>query len=98
MTTDDLRTYDETNRVLMTVPEAFSRRPEAVLSWVWRKEVEVGKSIDGGVEVADIQWDNNVREVITAPGACCGKIKALNRDIVFENLPFAPPQILFAIV
>ena len=94
MATDDLIIYDETNKVLVTVPEAFAQRPEFVLSWVWREGIESGKAIDAGIEVADIQWDNNKREVIEAPPKCSGKIKAVNRDILFENLPDAPPQVL----
>lgn len=97
MATDDLRIYEETNKVLMTVPEAFARRKEALLSWVWRQGIKVGKSIDAGSAVADIQWDNNIREVITLPDNCSGKIKALNREIDYENLPYAPPQNLLAI-
>jgi hypothetical protein len=97
MPTDDLRIYDETNKVLKTVPDAFAKRQEAVLSWVWRPDIEIGKSIDPGIEVADIQWDSNKREVIIAPDNCKGEIKSLNRDILFENLPYPPPQILLAI-
>jgi len=97
MTTDDLRIYDETNKVLMTVPEAFAMREEAVLSWVWRPHIEIGKSIDPEMELADIQWESNEREVITAPDNCSGEIESLNRDILFENLPYPPAQILLAI-
>ena len=97
MPSDDLIIYDETNKILVTVPDAFAQRTESVLSWVWRRGIEVGKEIDGDIEVADIQWDNNVREVITAPANCSGKIKAVNRDILFENLPDAPPQNLLAL-
>lgn len=97
MPTEDLIFYEETNKLLVTVPEAFARRTESVLSWVWREGVEVGEAIEAGSEVADIQWDNNEREAIAAPANCSGKIKAVNRDILYENLPDAPPQNLLAL-
>ena len=97
MATDDLIIYEETNKVLVTVPAAFAQRPESVLAWVWREGIEVGEKIDAGLEVADIQWDNNEREAIAAPANCSGKIKAVNRKILFENLPDAPPQNLLAL-
>jgi hypothetical protein len=97
MATNDLRIYDETNKILVTVPGAFAQRPESVLAWVWRRGIEVGEEVDAGIEVADIQWDNNQREAVTAPANCSGKIKAVNRDILYENLPDAPPQNLLAL-
>ena len=97
MPTENLIFYEQTNKLLVTVPDAFARREESVLSWVWREGVKVGEEIEAGSEVADIQWDNNEREAITAPANCSGKIKAVNRDILFENLPDAPPQNLLAL-
>ncbi len=97
MATDDLIIYDETNKLIVTVPDAFARRPESVLAWVWRRSIRVSGTIDAGSELADIQWDNNQREVVIAPANCSGKIKAVNRDILYENLPDAPPQDLLAL-
>ena len=97
MPTENLIFYEQTNKLLVTVPDAFARREESVLSLVWREGVEVGAEIEAGSEVADIQWDNNEREAIAAPADCSGKIKAVNRDILFENLPYAPPQNLLAL-
>jgi len=78
MPTENLIFYEQTNKLLVTVPDAFARREESVLSWVWREGVEVGAEIEAGSEVADIQWDNNEREAIAAPANCSGKIKAVN--------------------
>ena len=94
MSTDDLRTYDDATKTLFTVPEAFEDRKQAVLSWVWRPEVDQERRITPGFILADIQWDNGNVEEVTAPGNCSGRITWLNRDITYENLPYPPSQSL----
>ena len=94
MPTEDLITYDETNKILWSVPAAFNQRPEAVVSWVWRRGIEPGATINAGMVLADIQWDDNKREAVNAPDNCNGNIKVRNSNIRYENLPYAPPQSL----
>jgi hypothetical protein len=94
MPTDDLITYDEINKILWTVPAAFNQRPEAVVSWVWRRGIEPEAAINAGTVLADIQWADNNREAVSAPDNCTGKVKVRNSKIKYENLHFAPPQSL----
>lgn len=91
---DSLVTYDPTNRELRTVPEAFAARDLGVLSVVWRSDVDPGAQVEPGTELADIQWQDNSRGVLTAPDGCAGQISTVNRNIAFENLPFPPSQVL----
>ena len=97
MTASDLITYVPSNKELLTVPEAFARRDKSVLSWVWRRPIKIGNRLEAGDEIADIQWEDNTREVITAPFDCSGEISAVNRDIFFENLRYPPSQVLLVI-
>lgn len=92
MATDDLVAWDNINRELRTVPEAFGARPRGVLSVVWRAGVEVGGAVKAGAELADIQWADNTRDVVRAPAGCSGSIAAVNRDIAFETL-HTPPSV-----
>ena len=88
----NLVTYDRDTRELRSVPNSFEARGREVLSVVWRPGIDAGARIAPGTELADIQWDDNSREPITAPNRCSGKIDSVNRDITFENLPFEPSQ------
>ena len=97
MPTDDLITYEETNKVLLTVPEAFEKRRDTVVALVWKPGIDVGKTISPGTVLADVCWGNRPDEVITAPANCSGEISSVHRDIIFENLPYAPPQWLLRI-
>ena len=97
MTTSDLITYVPANKELLTVPEAFARRDKSVLSWVWRQPINIGNRLKAGDEIADIQWEDNTKEVIIAPSDCSGEISAVNRNISFENLRYPPSQVLLAI-
>lgn len=97
MATDDLITYDKTNKVLMSVPQAFEERPESVVAWNWRPNIDPDKPVKPGAAIADVQWDDNTREPVTAPAICSGTISAINNDILIENLHFAPPQFLLKI-
>lgn len=82
--------YDPDTRQLSAIPAAFAGRPMAVLSIVWSPGINVGKVIDAGTELATIQWEDNSRETFSAPEHCSGKIAAVNRNILFENLEFEP--------
>ena len=97
MSTDDLITYDETNKILMSVPHAFDERQASVVSWMWRPNIDPAKTVAPGTEIADIQWDDNAIEPVTAPAKCSGIIAAVNRDIFVENFPYDPPQVLLKI-
>lgn len=88
----ELVTYDENTRELSSVPDSFNERGKEVLSIVWKAEMQAGTDIATGAEIAEIQWDDNSREPIFAPGGCGGKISSVNRNIRFEDLPFAPSQ------
>lgn len=88
----DLVTYDQNTRELSSVPESFDARGKEVLSIVWRDGIDAGADVAAGIELADVQWDDNSREVITAPDDCAGSISSVNRNIMFEDLPFAPSQ------
>ncbi len=94
---EGLVTYDRNSRELRTVPASFEARGKEVLSIVWRPGIDVGARINPGTELADIQWDDNSREPITAPEHCAGRIDSVNRDIAFENLPFEPSQWLLIV-
>ena len=94
MPTDDLITYEETNKILWSVPAAFKQRPEAVVSWVWRRGIDPGATINAGTVLADIQWDDNNREAVNAPKKCAGKVKVRNSKIKYENLHLAPQSLL----
>ena len=98
MATDDLTTYDKTNKVLTSIPRAFEKKPESVVSWVWRPNTDPGDTVTPGAEIADIQWDDNTREAIKAPPKCSGTISAKNNDIKIENFPYDPPQFLLKLV
>ena len=97
MTTSDLVTYDQATSELRSVPEAFAGREKSVLSWVWRSDIQRGNHLEAGAEIADIQWEDNTREVIIASAECSGEISAVNRDIFLENLRYRPSQVLLAI-
>lgn len=96
MASNDLVTYVQDSKELFSVPEAFASREKSVLSWVWRPPVQVGNYLEAGNEIAEVQWEDNAREVIVAPPGCSGKITAVNRDISYENLRYHPSQILLA--
>ena len=97
MNAGNLVTYDETNRTLWSVPGAFESRGETVLSIVWKAEIKKNRQVEPGDELADIQWGNNDRDIIYAPANCSGNIAAVNRRIVFEDLPYPPAQWLLQI-
>ena len=84
--------YDANTRQLNTVPDAFDQRPLGVLSIVYSAEIDAGKQVQSGDEVAVVQWEDNSREPLTAPDGCAGTITDVNRNLTFENLPFAPSQ------
>lgn len=94
----DLVTYDEDTRELSSVPDSFDARGREVLSIAWRPGVNAGADVTAGMELADIQWDDNSLEAITAPDDCVGQISSVNRNIMFEDLPFAPSQWLLILV
>ena len=94
---EKLVTYDQDTRELRTIPDSFEARSLEVLSIVWRSGIDAGASISPGTELADIQWDDNSREPITAPDNCSGQIDSVNRNITFENLPFEPSQWLLIV-
>lgn len=83
-------TYDPDTRQLSAVPAAFAGRPLSVLSIVWRSGIKAGTSIAPGDALATIQWEDNSRELFSAPENCAGKIASVNRNIMFENLEFEP--------
>ncbi len=85
-------TYIPSTRQLDTVPDAFEQRNLSVLSIAYNPGVDVGESVGPGDEFAVVQWEDNSREALTAPDNCSGKIADVNRNIVFENLPFEPSQ------
>ena len=89
---EDLVSYDQDSRELRSVPDSFRARSREVLSIVWRSGIDAGATISTGTELADIQWDDNSREPVTAPNNCSGQIDSVNRNITFENLPFEPSQ------
>ena len=88
----ELVSYDENTRELGSVPDSFSDRGKEVLSIVWRPGIDAGTDITAGTELADIQWDDNSREAVVAPDGCGGRITSVNRNIIFEDLPFPPSQ------
>jgi hypothetical protein len=96
MSTDDLVTYEGMNRVLMSVPKAFGKRPNPVSSWVWKSDIKVGAVIQPGRVLADIQWEDNTIEPVGAPKMCNGKISWINLDIdtVQLSLPDSAPLAL----
>ena len=84
--------YDPDTRQLSAVPDAFAAKPLTVLSIVWRDGMDPGTEIAPGDRLATIQWEDNSREPLTAPPDCRGKVAAVNRDILFENLEFEPAE------
>ena len=93
----DLVVYDEINKELRSVPNAFESRGETVLSIVWKPWIKSKKKITPGDELADIQWGNNDRELLSAPAMCSGEIVAVNRRIALEDLIYDPAQWLLKI-
>lgn len=94
---ENLVTYNQDTRELRTIPDSFAARSLEVLSIVWRSGIDAGASISPGTVLADIQWEDNSREPITAPDSCSGQIHSVNRNITFENLPFEPSQWLMIV-
>jgi hypothetical protein len=83
-------TYDPDTRQLSAIPASFADRDLSVLSIVWESGIDAGFSVSPGDELAIIQWEDNSREAILAPEECGGSILAVNRNIMFEDLPYEP--------
>lgn len=94
MPNDELVTYDEVNKVLLTVPESFAARDKDVVSIIWNANIQSGMVAGPGMSLAQVQWDDNSMEPVAAPSNCSGEISWVNRDITFETLSFPPPQFL----
>jgi len=97
MADDELVAYDQGTGELRSNPRSFDGRGMEVLSIVWRAGIDAGATVGPGTELADVQWDDNSREPIIAPDNCSGRIDSVNRDIMFENLPFEPSQWLLIV-
>lgn len=91
-----LVSFDEASGELRSVPDAFDERGLSVLSIIWRPGIDT-VTVGPGTAVADVQWEDNTREAIEAPEGCSGTVSSVNRNITFENLPFAPSQWLMIV-
>jgi len=92
---DSLVTYNTNSKELRNIPEAFAERDDYVASIVWEKQV--GDAVDVGLKLATIQWGEGTLEPLNAPEGCVGTVQSLNRDILYEDLEYAPSQ-LFAVL
>jgi hypothetical protein len=94
MSSDDLVTFNTTNKMLRSVPGAFGKRPHPASNWIWKPQIDPGVVIESGTQLADVQWENDSMDAIVAPEDCAGKILWLNERIDVPNLslPFARPQ------
>ena len=80
MSTDDLVTFNETNKMLRSVPTAFGERPYPASNWIWKSQIDLGVVIQAGTQLADVQWEDDSMDVIVAPENCAGKILWLMID------------------
>lgn len=87
-----LVTYNATSGELRNNPEAFAEREDYVSSIVWEKRK--GQNVEIGDIIATIQWGDGSRDPLEAPEGCFGKVKDLNRRIIFEDLEYPPSQFL----
>lgn len=90
---EPLVTCDATLGELRNNPKAFEERNDYVASIVWEKQV--GENVCPGDMLAYIQWGHgSTNEPLNAPDGCTGKVRYLNRNIVYEDLEYAPSQLL----
>ncbi len=92
---DALVTYNATSKELRNIPETFAKKEDYVASILW--EIKVGDPVSPGVKLGIIQWGNGVLDALNTPEGCTGKVQSLNRNIMYENLEYAPSQ-LFAMI
>ena len=84
--------YDSGSGELRSNPQGFARQADYVASIVWEKDQ--GARVAPGDPLAIVQWGRGEHETLYAPDGCSGRVCDLNRNILFEELEFAPSQYL----
>lgn len=87
-----LAVYDPSTDELRSSPTAFAERDDSVDSIVWEKDLD--DNVLPGDLLATVQWAGLPNEALNAPLECAGKVKHLNRNIVYEDLSDPPSQFL----
>ena len=78
--------FDEANRELRTVYPYFADSTCTVLAIRWMDGIKLKARIRKGTRLAEIEWDDGTREIISAPVGCSGIIRSRNRRIPYEDL------------
>ena len=88
--------YDSANRELRTNSDYFREKRDnaalTVLSIVWG--VDSGDEVHPGDELGTVQWSDNSREPVRAPGNLSGQVASVNRNITYEVLARRPQWLL----
>jgi hypothetical protein len=91
-----LVTFDTTTGELRSNPDGFAGRVDYVASLVWEKQPE--DEVAPGDILAIIQWGKGAHEELLVPAGCNGRVRTLNRNILFEELGLEPSIFLARIL